>query len=116
MADHDYFFSTQGGLEAAEGATAIFDALYYAVEVLEVLPDEAANAWVVRDAFFGAIGQHISLCRTADQDIVNVGNSCIGNFGLKNISDIVMEYRNGVRSPHQESDESERAKRGLEGG
>ena len=57
MADHDYFFSTQGGLEAAEGATTVFDVLYYAIEVLEVFPDEAANAWIIRNAFFGAVGK-----------------------------------------------------------
>ena len=44
MVDSNYFFSAQGGLETAEGATTIFDVLYYTIEVLEVFPNELLDA------------------------------------------------------------------------
>ena len=44
MADGDDFFSAQGGLETTEGATTIFDVLYYAIEILEVFLNESLDA------------------------------------------------------------------------
>jgi hypothetical protein len=101
MANGDNFFGTQGGLEATEGATAIFDALYYAIEILKVFSDELSDAWVVWDTFFGAVRKHIFLCRTVDRDVINIGYYCVRDFGLKDISDIIVEYRNRVSSFHR---------------
>jgi hypothetical protein len=58
------------------------------VEVLEVFPYETTNFRVcLVDAIFG----HISSCRAFDWYVVDVGNHVSGNFGLKNVSDVVME-------------------------
>ena len=46
------FFGAYGRLESAVGAAAILGTLYYAVDILEMLPDESADAWVLWNAFF----------------------------------------------------------------
>ena len=46
------FFGTYGRLESTVGAAAILGTLYYAVDILEMLPDESADAWVLGNAFF----------------------------------------------------------------
>ena len=46
--------------------------LDYPVEVLEMLPDEVANAAVFWDCFEGAVRGLVSRCGTSDGDVVDV--------------------------------------------
>ena len=90
--------------------------LDYPVEVLEMLPDEAANAGVFRDCFEGAIGGLVSRRRTSDGDVVDVGDSELGNLWLKDVRHVVVEDGDHVSPTHQEFGEMEGAVRGLESG
>ena len=94
MSDCDDFFSAQRGLDSAEGASAILDALHDSIEVLEVFPDKTVDAQIVRYAFFGAIWKEILLRRTLDRNVIDIRDSSVGDFGLEYAGDIVMEYRN----------------------
>ena len=52
VSNNSDFFGAYGRLESAVGAAAILGMLYYAVDVLEMLSDESADAWVLGNAFF----------------------------------------------------------------
>jgi hypothetical protein len=82
VSDRYDFFCAEGGLEAAKGAAGVLDSLYYTVEVLEVLPDKASDAWVFWYALFGAVRKEVFSRRTTDRNVINVGDGGIGNLGL----------------------------------
>ena len=88
------FFGAERGLVSAEGASAIFDALHYPIEVLEMFPNKSAYARIVWYAFFGAVRKEILLRGTSDRNVVDIWNNGVGDFGLEYAGDIVMEYRN----------------------
>jgi hypothetical protein len=94
VSDRYDFFGAQRGLESAEGASAIFDTLHNSIEVLEMFPDESADPRIVWDAFFGAVRKEILLRGASDRDVVDIRNSGVGDFGLEDAGDVVVEYRN----------------------
>ena len=73
-----------------------------AVEVLEMLPDEAADTAVLQDCLKGAIGGLVSRCGTSDGDIVDVGDHVLGNLRLKDVRHVVVEDGDSVSPTHQE--------------
>ena len=87
-----------------------------AVEVLKVLPDEAADPAVLWDCLEGAIGGLVSRCRTSDGDIIDVGDRVMGNLQLKDVHHIIVEDGNSVSPTHREFGEMEGAIWGLESG
>ena len=115
VTNSNYFFGAQGRLEAAERSAAILDALHDVVEVLKMFPDKMPDAWVALDTLFSAVGEYIPLRRAAYRDVVYVGDGCVGDFWLENISDVVMKDRNGISPAHWKSDKPEGAEGGLEG-
>ena len=74
-----------------------------------MLPDEAANAAVFQDCFESAIGGLVSCCGTSDGDIVDVGDSVLGNLRLKDVRYIVVEDGDRVSPTHREFGEMEGA-------
>ena len=81
-----------------------------------MLPDEAANAAVLRNCFEGAVGGLVSRCGTSDGDIVNVGDRVLRNLRLKDVHHVVVEDGDHVSPTHREFGETEGAVRGLESG
>ena len=65
---------TQDGLEAAECASTVLDALYDAIEALELFPDEAADSQVLRDLLLTSIREQVPHCGSTDWNIVNIWN------------------------------------------
>ena len=72
MPDHGNLFRAQYGLEAAECASAVFDALYDVVEALEMFPDKAADSWVLRDPLLTSVWEQVLRCRSTDRNIVDI--------------------------------------------
>ena len=72
-----------------------------------MLPDKAANAAVFQDCFEGAIGGLVSRCRTSDGDVVDVGDSVLGNLQLKDVHHIVVEDGDHISPTHREFCETE---------
>ena len=87
-----------------------------AVEVLKVLPDEAADPAVLWECLKGAISGLVSRCGTMDGDIVDVGDRVLGNLRLKDVRHIVVEDGDSVSPTHWEFGETEGAVWGLESG
>ena len=73
-----------------------------AVEVLKMLPNEAADAAVLQDCLEGVIGGLVSCCGTMDGDIIDVGDRVLGNLQLKDVHHVIMEDGDSVRPTHQE--------------
>ena len=86
------------------------------VEVLKVLPDEAADAAILWDCFEGAVWGLVSHYRTMNGYIVNVGDCVLGNLWLKDVRHIIMEDGDSVIPTHWEFGETEGAVWCLEGG
>ena len=87
-----------------------------AVEVLKVLPDEAADAAICQDCFEGAIRGLVSRCRTVNGYIVDVGDCVLGNLWLKDVHHVIMEDGDHVSPTHQEFGVMEGAVWRLESG
>ena len=94
MSDRYDFFGAERGLESAKGASAIFDALHYPIEVLEVFPNKSAYARIVWYVFFGAVQKEILFRGSSDWNVIDIWNSGVGDFGLEYAGNIVMEYQN----------------------
>ena len=74
-----------------------------------MLPDEAANAAVLRNCFEGAVGGLVSRRGTLDGDVVDVGDSVLGNLQLKDVCHIVVGDGNHISPTHREFGEMEGA-------
>ena len=74
-----------------------------------MLPDEAANAAVFRDCLKGAVGGLVSRCGTSDGDVVDVGDSVLGNLWLKDVRYVIVEDGDRISPTHREFGETEGA-------
>ena len=87
-----------------------------AVEVLKMLPNEAADATVLQDGLKGAVSGLVSRCGTMNGDVVDVGDHVLGNFWLKDVRHIIMEDGDCVSPAHREFGETKGAIWCLESG
>ena len=71
MSKYHDLFCAKKRFGSRESTTAIFHALNNAVEVLEVFPDESADAWVLGNGFKGTVLENISRFRPFDWNIVD---------------------------------------------
>ena len=87
-----------------------------AVEVLKMLPDEAANAAVLWDCLKDAVRGLVSRCGTSDGDIVDVGDCVLGNLQFKDVHHVIVEDGDSVSPTHWEFGEMKGAVWCLESG
>ena len=80
-----------------------------------MFPDESTDSWIFGGDFVATIGLPIVVFRTLDWYVVDIGDSDVGNFGLEDEVDIVIEDQNRIRPPHQKGSESLSSKGGLKG-
>ena len=71
-----------------------------------MLPNEAADATVLRDGLKGAIGSLVSHCGTLNGDIVDVGDHVLGNLWLKDVHHVIMEDGDCISPTHWEFGET----------
>ena len=83
-----------------EDSSAVCHPLDDAVEVLKMLPDEAADTAVLWDCLEGAVLALIHSCGVADVHVVDVGNGELGNLWLKNMSNVIVENWNSIGPTH----------------
>ena len=100
MAYNCDFVSTNKGLLTGKHSSTIFHMLHYSIDILEVFPNEAANATIFQNSLKDSIIILISRCRAVNRYIVNIWNSIFWNFRLKDVSYIVMEYGNCICPSH----------------
>jgi hypothetical protein len=91
------------GFLAAKGSAVGFDSLYDSVDVLEVLPNEAANAGVLNNCLKGSVESLISRSGAFDRDIIREGLCQMRDLRTENMRDIALEYRRGVCPSHREN-------------
>lgn len=72
-----------------------------------MLPDEVENAAVLQDGFEGTIGGLVHGHRAANGHIVDVWYSILGNFWLKDMQNVIMEYRYCMGPTHWEFGQTE---------
>ena len=100
MAYNCDFASTYKQLLTGERSSTIFHMLHYLIDILEVLPNEAANSAVLRNCLEGTIIVLIGRCGSTNRHVINIRNSIFWNFGLKDVSYIVMKYGNRICPSH----------------
>ena len=80
-----------------------------------MFPDESTDFWIFGGDFVATIGLLIVVFWTLDRYVIDIGDSDMGNFGLEDEVDIIMEDRNRIRPPHQKGSESLSSEGGLKG-
>jgi hypothetical protein len=72
---------------------AILHALDHSIKSLEVLPYKVTNSAILRNCFICTVVSDIVSRGTTDRYVVYEGDCGVGDFGLKDICDIVMEVK-----------------------
>ena len=67
-----------------------------------MLPNKAVDAAVLQDCLEGAVRGLVSCCRTADGDIVNIGDHVLGNLQLKDVHHVIVEDGDSISPTHRE--------------
>jgi hypothetical protein len=93
---------------------AILHALDHSIKSLEVFPNEVTNSGILRNCFVCAVVGDVVSRGTADRYVVYEGNGGVGDFGLKDICDIVMEDRYRICPTHRKGDKLHCAEGRLE--
>ena len=101
MAYNCDFTSTDKRLLTGESSSTIFHLLHYSIDILKMLPNEAANSAILRNCLKGSIIVLIGRRRATNRHVVDIQNSIFWNFGLKYVSYVVVKYGNCVRPSHR---------------
>ena len=101
VSDDEELFRDEQRLLARKRTAAIFHASDDASDVLEVLPDESANARVLGTAFPVAISCAIVGRWPLDRDVVDIRNGPLRSLSLEDVGDVVVENGNGVGPTHR---------------
>jgi len=86
------------------------------IDVLQVFEDKASNARVLIEHGRATIFVRVGGLRAFDSNIVEVWFGEFGNFGLKDVNDVFVEYGYGVRPSHWKHRQTFRSVGRLEGG
>ena len=78
-----------------------------------MFPDESPDAWVFRYEFLCTIGEDVSSFRTSKPDVIDIWNGDVGDFGLEDIHDVIVENGDRVHSTHRQGNKAEGSKRRL---
>ena len=74
-----------------------------------MLPDKVADATILQDCFEGAVRGLVSLSRTMNGYIVDVGDHVLGNLQLKGVYHVIVENGDCISPTHREFGEMEGA-------
>ena len=86
------------------------------MDVVEVFPNEFADAGVVGNGVVAAAGDLIARCQALDAAIVHEGPRDVGDLRLKHEGDVIVENGNRVGPALWEAHQANRADRGLHRG
>ena len=101
MAYNCNFASADKGLLTGKCSSTIFHSLHYSIDILKMLPNEAANSAILRNCLEGSIIVSIGRRGAMNRHIIDIWNSIFWNFGLKDMGYVVMKYGNCVRPSHR---------------
>ena len=89
------FWCSDGKLLGRYGCAGTKKAVKDAVDITDVLPDEVMDLQVSRNRLIPSVLKFVTCLWSLDTGIVHKGHCRVGDLGLKNESDITMEYCNG---------------------
>jgi hypothetical protein len=69
-----------------------------------MLPDEASDPAIFVERFVATIIEDIVAARSLDWDIVDIGDSDVRYLRLKNVSNIIVKYRDRISPTHRKGD------------
>ena len=101
MAYNCDFASADKRLLTGEHSSIIFHSLHYSIDILKMLPNEAANSAILQSCLEGSIIVSIGRCGAVNRHIIDIWNSIFWNFRLKDVGYVVMKYGNCVRPSHR---------------
>ena len=101
MAYNCDFASANKRLLTGEGSSTIFHSLHYSIDILKMLPNEAANSAILRNCLKGSIIILIGRRGATNRHVVDIRNSIFWNFGLKDMSYVVVKYGNRIHPSHR---------------
>ena len=101
MAYNCDFASAYKRLLTGKGSSTIFHSLHYLIDILKMLPNEAANSAILRNCLEGSIIVLIGRCGATNRHIIDIWNSIFWNFGLKDVGYIIMKYGNRIHPSHR---------------
>ena len=101
MAYNCDFASADKRLLTGEGSSTIFHSLHYSIDILKMLPNEAANSAILRNCLEGSIVISIGRRGATNRHVVDIRNSIFWNFGLEDMGYVVMKYGNRIRPSHR---------------
>ena len=101
MAYNCDFASADKRLLTGKCSSTIFHTLHNSIDILEVLPNEAANATIFQNSLEDSIIILISRCGAVNGYVVDIQYSISWDFRLKDMSYIVVKYGNRVCPSHQ---------------
>jgi hypothetical protein len=99
-----------GGYGGASAAQAVKDVVY----VVDVLPDELANAGVIGNCFIAVVLSFVACGWAFDGAVVHKWLGSVGDFRLEDKCDIVMEDSYCVSPPLRKAGETYGSNRGLD--
>ena len=103
MSDHHDFAGADNRLGAREGPAGVLDALDDAIHVVEVFPNESPNTGVLRYGLVLAVAIAIVALWSFAWAVVDVRHSEVGNLGLEDVGDVVVEDGYRVAPTHRQS-------------
>ena len=113
MSKNNDFGNAEEEFRARKSSTTILHALHNVIHVFKVFSDKSMYSGVFRNGFKGSNVLYVVRFGSFDRYIVDIENGDMWNFGLQDIGDIVVEYRDRIGPTHRKSNESKHAKGGL---
>jgi hypothetical protein len=102
-------FGRYGGTSTAQ---VVKDAVY----IVDVLPDELVNAGVIGNCFIAVVLSFVACGWPFDGTVVHKWSGSMGNFGLKDEGDIIVEDCYSISPPLRKASETYSSDGGLDGG
>ena len=101
MAYNCDFTSAYKRLLPGESSSTIFHSLHYSIDILKILPNEAANSAILQNCLEGSIIALIGRRGAVNRHVIDIQNSIFWSFRLKNVSYVVVKYQNCVCPSHR---------------
>jgi len=109
------FRCSDGELLGRYGCTGTKEVVKDVVDITDVLPDEVMDLRVSWNRLIPSVLKFITCLWSLDAGVVYKGHCRVGNLGLKNKSDVTVEYRNGSSPSLWHHSLSDSTYRGLDG-
>src|SRR5271154_1998164 len=96
VSKNDDFGNAEKEFRTRKCSTTILHALHNAIHVFEVFPDKLMYSGVFRNGFTSSVVSYVVRFGSFDRYVIDVGNGDVWNFGLQDIGDVVVKYRNRI--------------------